>query len=129
MAMSNRELLETLNLTGMQAGTLFAMPVLDMQSRYRKMSKKVHPDKNPNDPNAAVKFRRLKQAAERFMGMNIAQKAELIEELDALNTEKERKEQQEKIQKDVPLFPSVAVVQAEMKSAMRSRAYPRSGEC
>ena len=72
--------METLHLIGMQAGTVFAMSALDMQSRYRKMSKKVHPDKNPNDPDAAVKFRRLKQAAEHFIGMNIAQKAELIQE-------------------------------------------------
>ena len=86
MTMSNQELLETLHLTGMQAGTVFAMLSLDMQSRFRKMSKKVHPDKNPNDPDAALKFRRLKLAAENFIGMNIAQKAELIQDLDELNS-------------------------------------------
>ena len=36
--------------------------VRQVTKAYRKKAKKTHPDKNPNDPKANEKFRRIKQA-------------------------------------------------------------------
>ncbi|KIM91679.1 hypothetical protein PILCRDRAFT_58019, partial [Piloderma croceum F 1598] len=36
----------------------------DIRKAYRTRSLKVHPDRNPNDPNAAKKFHELNQAYE-----------------------------------------------------------------
>lgn len=42
---------------------------LDIKRRYKKLSLKLHPDKNPNDPLAADKFDRVKKAYDVLMDM------------------------------------------------------------
>jgi len=42
---------------------------LDIKRAYKKMSLQLHPDKNPNDPNASSKFDRIKKAYDVLMDM------------------------------------------------------------
>ncbi|KAL7538833.1 hypothetical protein ACHAWF_006219 [Thalassiosira exigua] len=42
---------------------------LDIKRRYKKLSLQLHPDKNPNDPNASAKFDRVKKAYDVLMDM------------------------------------------------------------
>jgi len=42
---------------------------LDIKRSYKKLSLKLHPDKNPNDPTASAKFDRVKKAYDVLMDM------------------------------------------------------------
>lgn len=42
---------------------------LDIKRRYKKLSLQLHPDKNPNDPDAPAKFDRVKKAYDVLMDM------------------------------------------------------------